>query len=824
MQSDDNQPTTDWDQVEDEHGIVLSPKFREIESCKDGNTIINTKVNNSVDDDNLKFITPSKATFIDKNTEEMEKDVKPQLINQPRRFVSKKRTGKLSAPLQAALDKKRALAALQADKQNNKKRLTDVRKVTSTTPNQTMVTSTPLVVDTTSSSFQPTCIATVKDATPIITPALQSVLQTESTGEKRNYIDMYWIDAHEHKGTIMLFGKVETLPNTYVSCCAHILNNQRYLYVLPRKNDDGVYESMADIHTEMKGILQPSVIPLIAGAGWGGKKVTREYTFGDSDVPRGKTDYLKVVYDGKYDVPEWDVCLGQTKKTKKIHKIFGGGASVLENFILKRKLMGPCWVRLYNAQSSSTLSSWCKLEVKVDSPKDVIRCNLVTEDNDVKKARMEKPPPPIVTVSLKIKTVVNEKTQKSEVVSASAVCHNNVLLDTASDESPKHMTQLSMIRPIRMAGTNIGNSLPQFPRDIDGEIRQSMPQLQKMPNERSLLNRLFTQIGLWDPDVITGHNVWGYDVEVLLNRCAENKVPSWSKIGRRRRMNIPKSSQFQGAKDWAIADAMRGRLLCDTYLSSKELLRETTYSLTNLAKTQLKTHHVDIEPVDIPLWYGASKTIVQLARHTLNDVQLVQRLMFKLQILPLSKQLTCISGNLWSRTLKGNRAERNDYLLLHEFHRRKFIAPEKETFKQKRDSKGDAGGKAKYGGGLVLEPKKGLYDSFILLLDFNSLYPSIIQEYNLCFTTIDWVTKNHDAGKIQQGQNDKSSTADVLPPIPDESLDVGVLPLVIKALVDRRKIVKQMLKKEKNTDKYQEVSCLIFTFTSLNILNMNHHF
>ncbi|CAM9549186.1 unnamed protein product [Ectocarpus fasciculatus] len=639
---------------------------------------------------------------------------------------------------------------------------------------------------------------------------------------------MYWIDAAESNGVLYLFGKVPvTEPGGakyFVSCCVAVHGNERNLFALPKSTGetqaDGsvVRTSMQEVYGDLTKLLVPDIVPRVQGQSFRCKSVKRKYAFEHSGIPRGEETYMKVVYSAKYGVPSAAQCSG----FRSIERIFGASSSILEYFLLKRKLTGPGWITIRNPRVLPSSVSWCKLEIGIENPKFV------------KKMSSSEAPavPNLTTMAVSIKTVVNPATHTHEIVMLSALVHTKVDLDADSDLHPSVMRRFTLIRPL---GNTCGSSsgYPNaFPPNLARDVSETKGAVVSLPNERALLSMFFSKLLREDPDILVSHNLFGFEFDVLLSRAVANKLSTWSQIGRLRRVRTPKSVNDR--------DVAAGRLLCDTYKSSKEFLRETTYSLAYLAQSQLGIERAEIDPVDVPRYFFSNADIMNLANHTASDAFIVQKLLFKLQVIPLTKQLTNLSGNLWSRTLRGARAERIEYLLLHEFYNLKYILPEKKAFENDKGShvakQHHAGeeddepegnqvggtsrkrGKAAYAGGLVLEPKKGLYDTFILLLDFNSLYPSLIQEYNLCFTTVDWTKYMEPSNAIQATAaaktNDDDDDADdallaedgtvidktaavagpLLPPVPDSGAPAGVLPRVIKTLVDRRKQVKDLLK------------------------------
>jgi DNA polymerase alpha subunit A len=103
-----------------------------------------------------------------------------------------------------------------------------------------------------------------------------------------------------------------------------------------------------------------------------------------------------------------------------------------------------------------------------------------------------------------------------------------------------------------------------------------------------LIARLFKV----DPDVLVAHGLSGSIMEIILSRIKQLKVPHWSRIGRFKRQHVPHSRHESGGYSgggWIPRMATAGRLLVDTFLNAKELVRETNYDLTYLSERQLKT-------------------------------------------------------------------------------------------------------------------------------------------------------------------------------------------------------------------------------------------
>ncbi|CCI39482.1 unnamed protein product [Albugo candida] len=650
---------------------------------------------------------------------------------------------------------------------------------------------------------------------------MEDSIDCKKTSSSSDRVRIFWMDAIEIRdrpGKLYMIGKVKTVSGSnvsYRSCCITVNNLERCMYLVPKpdavRDLDPKASTIKDLspqlqqelwmkmHQDIHRYLIPNCITgRIDKENFKTKLVEREYAFERQDIPRGKNKYVKVRYSARYPIPPADIC---ERGGRYFSQICGASTRPLETFLLGRKLLGPGWIEVCNVRASQNHESFCQLEYVMDDPKGIHV--LHGEDCDA--------PPPLKVLSLSLKSICHPTTHHHEIITLSMITESGVSCEGASCNQRRSISHFTTIRPVD-SNKGFPDTFVQFAQE-NGRFRDQKtnqtekrkPSLRFESNERAMLSYFLTRIQLEDPDVIVGHNLHSYTLNLLLSRIDHYKLGGlWSKLTRLRRGRLQPVNVGEAWNEYRFDDISNGRLFCDTCVSAKELLpSQNNYSVTYLATTILKKQHFDIEINEIPqIMCSSPQYFTKLLCHTLDDAMFILQLMHHLQILPLSKQLANLCGYLWPRTLEANkRAERIEFLLSHEFSKskQKFILPEK--MKQSRGSGSKQREKASYMGGMVFAPKKGLYDNFVVLLDFNSLYPSIIREYNICFTTVD---RKLEAMTVKRGQKRTEGSTGVepeenidaeedIPVLPSTSSRDGVLPSVIKRLLDSRKQVKQAL-------------------------------
>jgi DNA polymerase alpha subunit A len=618
-------------------------------------------------------------------------------------------------------------------------------------------------------------LANVENAAPASVDPKAAIGSTASTSKISAYepdsrrLRFFWLDYVEQQGIIYLIGKVKD-HNTgrFVSACLQVEGVERCVYLMPREgaSEDDVYEEFDSIRAKhgIKSFLA--------------KYVTRKYAFEMPDVP-AEGEYLKVRYG--FDEPQLPLDL----QGKTFSRIFGANTSAFELFVIKRRIMGPCWLDVESADlRNGTPLSWCKIEFSVDDAKFIKPFS----DSDASAPRDT---PPLSVMSISVRTVVNHKENKREVVAVAARTWKDVQIEDPTPPEDVQSTLFSVVRPLS----------DMFPPGFEQEAKSGATKVTTVKYERMLLNTLLAQIQQQDPDVIVGHDFSGVSLDILLHRMRDLRADHWSRIGRLRRQKWPTLKQGFNLR------LVSGRLLCDLASdTARGMITSTTWSLTEMCSSHLKMQREDIDPDDMASFFDplapTGERLMSFVRHNEVDAYFQMALACKVQILGLTKQLTNLAGNSWSRTLNGGRAERNEYILLHEFHRQKYICPDKlnkserdQLARQQQkqdDDDDDENGEArnntvtkkdKYKGGLVFDPKRGLWDKYILVMDFNSLYPSQIQEFNIDFTTVD-----------RKACNENADDVDRMPEIPSSDVGQGVLPRLISTLVARRRQVKSLMK------------------------------
>ena len=242
------------------------------------------------------------------------------------------------------------------------------------------------------------------------------------------------------------------------------------------------------------------------------------------------------------------------------------------------------------------------------------------------------------------------------------------------------------------------------PLDFALEYCTSRPQL---------LERLNQWLERHDPDAIIGWNLIQFDLRVLQKHAERYQIPL--RFGRG---GSPLEWREHGFKQNHFFCSAAGRLIIDGI----EALKSATwnfpsFSLEYVSQTLLGEGKSIDNPyqrmAEIDRQFAEDKPA--LARYNLKDCELVTRIFAATELLPFLLERATVTGLAADRS--GGSVAAFSHLYMPRMHRQGYVAPNLGELPEEHSP-----------GGFVMDSQPGLYDS-VLVLDYKSLYPSIIRTF-----------------------------------------------------------------------------------------------
>ena len=296
-------------------------------------------------------------------------------------------------------------------------------------------------------------------------------------------------------------------------------------------------------------------------------------------------------------------------------------------------------------------------------------------------------------------------------------------------------------------------------------------------SEHQLLKQFETVVNTQNPDIVTGYNILNFDFPYIVNRA--KTLGFQIKLGRDGEVCTATETKFssnQAGSSTSYDIAISGRVVFDMLPVIKKdvSIKLRSYSLNSVSAEFLDGEQKDDVPYTIipDLQNGSSETRKRLARYCVKDAVLPIKLIENRMSLYNYIEMARVTGVTINDLLKRGQSRKVESQLLSAAIRKSYIIP---TYRPEK------GIEREYTGATVINPIKAYHTDPVTTLDFASLYPSIMMAHNLCYTSLN--IKSANAGTPAFAPKEKNE---------------GLLPSILRELLDARKAAKRELKQERD--------------------------